>query len=174
MSLTWECSCGLTNMGIVDAVAHDELKTKAGLGAYHRIGTSEETPKETHTGGFPAGTQYEYELYDPDLYDPPDYDPVDRPEHYNKSNLECIDAMAHMLGDNFRYYLQGNVFKYLWRHEYKKKPTEDIKKALDYLTRLQNEIERLSDASSDETTEPDPTIPTRPDFWDSTRAPDTD
>ena len=63
-------------------------------------------------------------------------DPVDSPPHYNQGDIECIDAIAAALGPNFKYYCQGNAMKYLWRHEYKGKPDEDLKKAQWYLSRM--------------------------------------
>ena len=34
-----------------------------------------------------------------------EYDPVDYPAHYNKGGVQCIDAIASMQGDGFKYYL---------------------------------------------------------------------
>ena len=67
-------------------------------------------------------------------------DMVNSPSHYNQSGIECIAAIQAMLGPNFRYYLQGNVMKYLWRFDYKSKPLEDLDKANWYLERLREEV----------------------------------
>ena len=67
-------------------------------------------------------------------------DMVNSPPHYNASGIECIDAIRAMLGDGYKYYLQGNVMKYIWRHEYKN-GVEDLHKAQWYLTELIDEIE---------------------------------
>ena len=40
-------------------------------------------------------------------------DMVNSPPHYNQSGVECIDAISAATGDNFKYYLQGNIIKYL-------------------------------------------------------------
>jgi hypothetical protein len=61
---------------------------------------------------------------------------VDNPPHYNQSGIECITAIQAALGPNFKYYLQGNIMKYLWRFDYKGKPLEDLQKAEWYLNTL--------------------------------------
>tara|TARA_R100000988_G_C3947068_1_gene139169 strand:- start:200 stop:505 length:306 start_codon:yes stop_codon:yes gene_type:complete len=70
----------------------------------------------------------------------PDVDMVNSPPHYNQSGIECIAAIQAALGPNFKYYLQGNVMKYLWRFDYKSKPIEDLDKADWYLERLREEV----------------------------------
>jgi len=71
---------------------------------------------------------------------------VDSPPHYNQSGIECITAIQAALGPNFKYYLQGNIMKYLWRFDYKGKPLEDVQKAKWYIHALEKAIED-SDAS---------------------------
>ena len=56
-------------------------------------------------------------------------DMVNHPPHYNQDNIECIDAIEAATGKYFRYYLQGNVMKYLWRFDYKGEPIKDLKNA---------------------------------------------
>ena len=73
-------------------------------------------------------------------------DMVNSPPHYNQSGVECILAIQAALGPNFKYYLQGNVMKYLWRFDYKDKPIEDLDKADWYLERLREEV-MANDAS---------------------------
>jgi hypothetical protein len=68
-----------------------------------------------------------------------EYDPVDYPAHYNKGAVQCIDAIASMQGDGFKYYLQGSAVKYIWRHEHKGKPVEDLDKAIWFLNKLKEE-----------------------------------
>ena len=51
------------------------------------------------------------------------------PEHYKQNKIECIQAVEGMP------YLEGNIIKYVWRHEYKG-GIEDLKKARWYLDRL--------------------------------------
>tara|TARA_R100001082_G_scaffold57912_3_gene31978 strand:- start:588 stop:842 length:255 start_codon:yes stop_codon:yes gene_type:complete len=60
---------------------------------------------------------------------------VDHPPHYNKHGIECITAIEAALGDGFKFYLQGNILKYMWRYEYKNKK-EDLLKAQWYLSKL--------------------------------------
>lgn len=63
-------------------------------------------------------------------------DPVSHPPHYtsHKSGVECIDVTEHMS------FCIGNAMKYLWRHQEKGNPIQDLKKAVWY---IQREIERL-------------------------------
>ena len=63
---------------------------------------------------------------------------VNHPKHYNKnkSGIECID-LVEMMSFNV-----GNAVKYLWRSDHKKNKIEDCKKALWYLEREHNKINR--------------------------------
>jgi len=67
-------------------------------------------------------------------------DMVNSPSHYNQSGIECIAAIQAALGPNFKYYLQGNIMKYLWRFDYKGKPLEDLQKAQWYLNTLMEDV----------------------------------
>lgn len=67
-------------------------------------------------------------------------DMVNSPPHYNKSGIECIEAIKAMTGDGFQFYLQGNIMKYLWRYRYKN-GVEDLKKAKWYLSELIDNVE---------------------------------
>ena len=64
------------------------------------------------------------------------HDPVNYPSHYNKGGIGCIDAIKSCQGDGFKYYLQGSAIKYLWRHEHKGKPIEDLEKAKWFINKL--------------------------------------
>lgn len=65
-------------------------------------------------------------------------DPVNSPGHYKTGGIECIDAMIQVFGeDAVRTYARINAFKYIWRHNYKGKPEEDLAKAAWY-TRFAN------------------------------------
>ena len=65
-------------------------------------------------------------------------DPVNSPEHYKTGGIECIDAMVQVFGEEaVRTYARINAFKYIWRHNYKGKPEEDLAKAAWY-TRFAN------------------------------------
>ena len=72
-------------------------------------------------------------------------DMVNSPPHYNQTGIECIHAISAATGDGFKYYLQGNIMKYLWRFDYKDKPIEDLQKARWYLDKLIEEV--MADAS---------------------------
>lgn len=63
-------------------------------------------------------------------------DMVNSPPHYNQHGVECIDAIRAATDKGYKYYLQGNIIKYLWRFDYKGKPVEDLKKAKWYLEKL--------------------------------------
>ena len=67
-------------------------------------------------------------------------DMVNNPPHYNQTGIECIHAISAATDKGFKYYLQGNVMKYLWRFDYKDKPLEDLQKAQWYLEKLIEEV----------------------------------
>ena len=70
------------------------------------------------------------------------FDMVKHPPHYNQSGVECSDAISAATGDNFKYYLQGNIMKYLWRFDYKGKAVEDLNKAKWYLDKLIEHVDK--------------------------------
>ena len=60
---------------------------------------------------------------------------VNHPSHYNKGNIECIDAMISAYGkDTVSHFCICNAFKYIWRYKYKN-GIEDLKKAQWYLNK---------------------------------------
>lgn len=62
------------------------------------------------------------------------FDNVNTPYHYASTSIECIDAMEAAFGKEFvKNFCIGNAFKYLWRHDKKSKPEEDIQKCRRYL-----------------------------------------
>lgn len=69
-------------------------------------------------------------------------DPVNHPPHYNAipakcecgKGIECIQITEHMD------FLTGNAMKYLYRHEHKGSPIQDLEKAAWY---IQRKIEKL-------------------------------
>lgn len=64
---------------------------------------------------------------------------VNHPQHYNQGGIECIDAANAMVSsypDPIDASLSWQVIKYLWRHPFKAKPTEDLEKCKWYLERL--------------------------------------
>ena len=58
-----------------------------------------------------------------------------------ESKVECRRNTVSS-GDGYKYYLQGNVMKYLWRYEHKnnKNQIEDLEKAQWYLKELIKKI----------------------------------
>jgi len=73
-------------------------------------------------------------------------DMVNKPPHYNKGDVECIDAIkAACEGlDGFEGYCTGNSIKYLWRWKHKN-GVEDLKKADWYIRKLANEAKNADD-----------------------------
>lgn len=61
------------------------------------------------------------------------------PAHYRKhpSGIECIEVVRHL---NFNV---GNAVKYIWRHNDKGDPIENLKKAVWYLNDEINRLEKL-------------------------------
>lgn len=72
-------------------------------------------------------------------------DAVNHPAHYTQGGIECIDALSAMVTgypDPVNATLAWQVVKYIWRHPFKGKPLEDLKKARFYLDRLIDKYER--------------------------------
>ena len=67
------------------------------------------------------------------------------PQHYKCGNIQCIDAMRYVFGDEFT--ANGclwNVFKYLWRYA-DKNGEEDIEKAKWYMNKFKTLINLNAD-----------------------------
>ena len=68
-------------------------------------------------------------------------DLVHSPPHYNKGEIECIDAIDAMLTEaEYVGYLRGNSLKYRWRFRYKD-GIQDLEKAKWYENRLMEILE---------------------------------
>jgi hypothetical protein len=69
-------------------------------------------------------------------------DQVNKAPHYNKGDVECIEAIksATVGKKGIEAVCVANVIKYLWRYEEKGKPLQDVQKAKWYLEKLLNEI----------------------------------
>lgn len=64
-------------------------------------------------------------------------DPVRRPGHYTGGKVECIEAIEAAFGErDLMGFCEGNAMKYLWRHDKKGHPVEDLQKAKWYIDRL--------------------------------------
>lgn len=65
------------------------------------------------------------------------HDPVNSPAHYNRTTLETIDVMLDMVkGWKAEYaVLLATTLKYIWRHNDKGTPLQDLRKARWYLDR---------------------------------------
>jgi len=80
-------------------------------------------------------------------------DLVNRPAHYTRGGIECIDAIESAIGaveDPVAAFLIGQVIKYSWRFQHKGVPLQDLRKASWYLNRL---IRRYEGAASEEVAE---------------------
>jgi len=92
----------------------------------------------------------------------PDRETVNHPPHYTNARAECIEIMED-LGFLDSYYISC-AFKYIWRHRAKGKPLEDLRKAVWYLER---EIERIDRTGEDDMPVQDFTQVTDPMDWPS-------
>lgn len=69
-------------------------------------------------------------------------DNVNRPKHYLKGGLECIQVIkAQLTPEQYKGYLYGNVLKYMWRWP-DKNGLEDLRKAKHYLEWLIDEVKK--------------------------------
>lgn len=65
-----------------------------------------------------------------------DDDSIHNPPHYTQGNIECIEAIeAALTPEEFKGFLKGNVFKYIWRERIKD-GASSLKKAKWYLDRM--------------------------------------
>mgnify|MGYP001494515484 CR=1 FL=1 len=73
-----------------------------------------------------------------------EYNSVSKPFHYNTGNIECIDYIKQVLGnEGFIAYCQGNMIKYQHRHRYKQKPVEDMEKAEWYMNKMMQTMKEV-------------------------------
>lgn len=82
-----------------------------------------------------CGTKKENPTYESDNVE---NDAVNHPAHYCRGGIECIDALRSMTFGmtGFAAFCAANAVKYIWRHCWKGKPVEDLKKARFYIDRL--------------------------------------
>lgn len=93
--------------------------------------------ESAHDGYLDAKRQEAAERFRLPVASPASSDPVNHPSHYTShpSGIECVDVIEHMTLN------VGNAVKYLWRHDDKGNPIEDLRKAIWYIER---EIQRRS------------------------------
>jgi hypothetical protein len=66
------------------------------------------------------------------------FHPVFNPEHYNYGNIEFIDWLKQGVStEEFRGFLKGNIFKYLFRYQHKG-GADDLNKAKAYIQMLED------------------------------------
>ena len=76
-------------------------------------------------------------------------DLVNNPPHYNKGDIECIDAIEAMLTfEEYVGYLRGNSLKYRWRFRYKN-GVQDLEKAKWYEQRLMETLKQNETRTAD-------------------------
>lgn len=88
-------------------------------------------------------------VMNPDFTEAQKPDMVNHPPHYTQGGIECIDALTAMITpyeDPNDAALSWQVVKYIWRHPFKAKPLEDLKKAQFYLNRLIGHYEKKEGA----------------------------
>ena len=73
---------------------------------------------------------------------PPKTDNVNRPSHYLRGGMECIDVIKAVTSDlsGADAYYVGNIIKYVWRYN-NKNGIEDLRKAKHYLEWLIESLE---------------------------------
>ena len=70
---------------------------------------------------------------------------VSKPEHYTQGRIECIDAIAAMVGGRGRMdHYRASVVQYIWRCFDKGDTITDLKKDRWYINRLIDELEKVS------------------------------
>jgi|TARA_R100000951_G_C2638034_1_gene179930 arylamine N-acetyltransferase len=70
-------------------------------------------------------------------------DMVNKPVHY-QGIVECITLIKDRLGSKgYAAYLEGNIWKYLYRHKDKEENIQDLKKCQWYLNELIKHYEEL-------------------------------
>jgi len=60
-------------------------------------------------------------------------DPIKWPFHYNRGDVQCIDALRSARPDHFRSFCVLTAIQYLWRAAYKDQELEDLRKAIWYI-----------------------------------------
>tara|TARA_B100000131_G_C17997345_1_gene565074 strand:+ start:635 stop:1012 length:378 start_codon:yes stop_codon:yes gene_type:complete len=122
-------------MSIDDATPEEWNRVSRGPDTKEECLMSAQKPK-TITGSLYHPN--DHNLLDKQMF--PKEDVVNHPAHYNKGGVEAIDYIEQQLSEGFKYYLVGNVYKYLHRWEYKD-GLQDLKKAQWYLNRMISDIE---------------------------------
>lgn len=63
------------------------------------------------------------------------------PDHYKVGGIETIDVIKAKLGDNFKFYIKGNLIKYSERLGEKDDWVQELKKIAWYANHLANMLE---------------------------------
>lgn len=74
---------------------------------------------------------------------------IEHPSHYNKGNIECIDAVEEALGpEGFQAFCRGNIIKYSWRAGMKDASEQDLGKAAWYANRAIESIKKQNNINN--------------------------
>ncbi len=88
--------------------------------------------------------EFKDEVWTHDLEEIMFSDEVNKPAHYTKDTIECIEYLEDNLStERYKGFLEGNAKKYLHRFRYKGKLVQDLRKAQWYLARLVESEESL-------------------------------
>jgi len=64
------------------------------------------------------------------------------PDHYKVGGIETIDVIKAKLGDNYKYYIKGNLIKYAERLGNKDEWSQELRKISWYALDLANELDK--------------------------------
>lgn len=71
-------------------------------------------------------------------------DLINKPPHYNIGDVPCLKIIKQQLGQQgYLSYLEGNCWKYLYRHKAKEQNISDLKKLRFYNDEMIKELENL-------------------------------
>ena len=79
-----------------------------------------------------------------DIDEDEEEDNINNPKHYTLGEVECIDAIEGMLGEEgLMAFCVANAVKYIWRHRLKGKPIEDLEKAQWYINKAKETLKKI-------------------------------
>ena len=64
------------------------------------------------------------------------------PDHYKVGGIETIDVIKAKLGDNYKYYIKGNLIKYAERLGNKDEWSQELRKIAWYALDLADELDK--------------------------------
>ncbi len=80
-----------------------------------------------------------------------DTDYINKPPHYTKGKIECIDYLKDSMNIlSFVGFLEGNAKKYLHRYQYKGSKIADLEKSQFYISKLIETYKELEEGYKNE------------------------